>query len=60
MTLCRSVLDGGQVPLPLSGAMDETQALSVRLVGRRALLSTTANANECMPAKTVPETTASR
>ena len=60
MALCRSVLDGGQVALPLSDPMDELQALSTRLAGRNVLLSTDANAKEYTPAKPVPETTAAR
>jgi predicted dehydrogenase len=60
MALCRSVLDGGQIALPLSGAMDEMQALSNRLAGRRVLLSSPVNAKEYMPAKVIPEPTAAR
>ncbi len=55
MALCRSVLDGGQVPLPLSGGMDEIQSLAARLAGRKVLLSTTANAKEYLPVKAVSE-----
>ena len=55
MALCRSVLNGGQVPLPLSGAMDEIQSLATSLAGRRALLSTAANVKEYMPNKAAPE-----
>jgi predicted dehydrogenase len=57
MALCRSVLEGGQVPLPLSGAMDEIQSLSARLAGRRALPSTPANAKEYMPVRPSQEKT---
>ena len=60
MALCRSVLNGGQVPLPLSGAMDEIQSLATRLAGRRALLSTAANVKEYMPNKAAPEPAAAR
>ena len=60
MALCRSVLDGGQISLPLSGAMDETQSLASRLAGRRVLLSTPVNTKEYMPVKAAPETTAVR
>jgi len=60
LALCRSVLDGGQVALPLSGTMDEMQALSARLAGRKVLLSTPANAKEYVPAKAIPEPTAAR
>lgn len=51
MALCRSVLDGGQIALPLAGAMDEIKALSVRLAGRKVLLSNIGNAKEYMPVK---------
>jgi len=60
MALCRSVLDAGQVSLPLSGGMDEIQNLSARLAGRRVLLSTTANAKEYMPVKAMPEPAGAR
>jgi len=55
MALCRSVLDGGQVALPLSSGMDEILSLSARLAGRRVLLSTDANTNEYTPVKAMPE-----
>jgi len=55
LALCRSVLDGGQVALPLLTGMDETQNLAARLAGRRVLLSTDANAQEYMPVKATPE-----
>jgi len=57
MALCRSVLDGGQVPLPLLDTMDEVQNLSARLAGRRVLLSSSVNAKEYLPAKTTSEPT---
>lgn len=57
MALCRSAIDGGQISLPLTGAMDELQALSARLAGRRVLPSTAANAKEYLPAKPAPEPT---
>ncbi|MGC2475798.1 MAG: Gfo/Idh/MocA family oxidoreductase [Candidatus Sulfotelmatobacter sp.] len=60
MALCRSVLNGGQVPLPLSVAKDEIESLSTRLAGRRVLLSTAANAKEYMPIKTAPEPATAR
>lgn len=46
MALCRSALDGGQIPLPLTGPTNEIQNLSVRLAGRKVMLSTVANAKE--------------
>ena len=51
MALCRSAIEGGQIPLPLTTAMDEIQALSARLAGRSVLLSTPLNAKEYLPAK---------
>ena len=51
MGLCRSVLDGGQVALPLAGARDETQELSAKLAGTKVLLSNPANAKEYSPVK---------
>jgi predicted dehydrogenase len=51
MALCRSVLDGGQVALPLTGARDETQELSAKLAGTRVLLSSPVNAKEYSPVK---------
>jgi len=60
MALCRSVLDGGQVALPLSGVRDEIHSLSARLPGRKVLLSTPANAKEYTPAKAAPEPAAIR
>ncbi len=37
MALCRSVLEGGQVPLPLAAGMDETAALRERLPDHKVL-----------------------
>jgi len=53
-------IGGGQVPLPLSGAMDEVHALSARLAGRKVLLSAPLNAKEYTPVKAVPEATSVR
>ncbi len=55
MAFCRSVLDGGQVALPLSSATDEMQSLSTRLAGRKVLLSSNVNAKEYLPVKSAPE-----
>jgi len=60
MALCRSVIDGGQISVPLPGAMDELKALSARLAGRKVMLSTAANSKEYLPAKPAPEPTAVR
>ncbi len=49
MALCRSAVDGGQVPLPLTSAMDEIEKLSAHLAGRKVSLSTPANSKEYMP-----------
>lgn len=46
MALCRSAVDGGQVPLPLTDDDDEIQKLSAHLAGQKVLLSTPANAKE--------------
>ena len=46
MALCRSAVDGGQVPLPLKGVTDEIQKLAAHLAGQQVLLSTPANAKE--------------
>jgi predicted dehydrogenase len=46
MALCRSAVEGGQVPLPLVGEGDEIAALKARLPERRALLSFAGNAKE--------------
>ena len=60
MALCRSVLDGGQVSLPLSAAMDEVQSLSARLAGRKVLLSSSVNAKEYLPIRSATEPAAVR
>ena len=46
MALCRSAATGGQVALPLTGAVDEVELLRVHLAERRVLLSTPVNAKE--------------
>jgi predicted dehydrogenase len=46
MGLCRSAATGGQVALPLVGAMDELEMLRAHLGDRQVLLSTPANAKE--------------
>jgi len=51
MALCRSVLDGGQVSLPLAGVRDEIQELSSRLATTKVLLSSPVNAKEYSPVK---------
>jgi predicted dehydrogenase len=55
MALCRSAVNGGQVPLPLTGASDEIQKLSAYLAGQKVLLSTLVNAKEYTPAIPEPE-----
>lgn len=56
MALCRSVLEGGQVSLPLPAGADELPSLARHLAGRRVLLSTVANAKEYLPASVAAET----
>ena len=46
MALCRSAVDGGQVPLPLTETTDEIELLRAYLAGRKVLCSTPANAKE--------------
>ena len=46
MALCRSVLDGGQVALPLEEGMDEMKALQDRVPDRKVLVSCPGNADE--------------
>jgi len=60
MGLCRSAILGGQVPLPLTGVMDEIQGLNSHLAGQRALCSTPANAKEYTPAASALEVPAVR
>jgi predicted dehydrogenase len=54
MGLCRSVLDGGQIALPLTGARNEIQELSARLAGKTVLPSTPANAKEYLISQPQP------
>jgi hypothetical protein len=46
MALCRSVIEGGQIPLPLASGMDEIAALKEKLPARKVLLSIPENAKE--------------
>lgn len=46
MGLCRSVIEGGQIALPLADGAEEIEALAGRIPGRRVLVSTPANAGE--------------
>jgi predicted dehydrogenase len=46
MAFCRSVIEGGQVPLPLTSGMDEIAALSAKLPPRKVLFSVPENAKE--------------
>jgi predicted dehydrogenase len=46
MALCRSVIEGGQIALPLTSPMDEIAALKEKLPGRKALFSMPENAKE--------------
>jgi len=46
MALCRSVVEGGQVALPLTTGMDELQALREKLPEKKVILSMPANAKE--------------
>ena len=46
MALCRSAATGGQVALPLSGALDEIELLKKHVADRPVLLSTPVNAKE--------------
>jgi len=46
MALCRSVVEGGQVSLPLTTGMDEIAALREKLPARKVLLSLAENAKE--------------
>jgi hypothetical protein len=46
MALCRSAATGGQVALPLTGAMDEIELLKTHLADRQVLLSSPVNAKE--------------
>jgi predicted dehydrogenase len=46
MALCRSVIEGGQVPLPLTTGMDEIAALNEKLPARAVFFSMPENAKE--------------
>jgi predicted dehydrogenase len=46
MALCRSVVEGGQVALPLATGADEVEMLRTHLPDRKVLLSMPANAKE--------------
>ena len=46
MALVRSVLQGGQIPLPLSTGMDELALLKEKLPDAKVLLSSAAHAKE--------------
>ena len=46
MALCRSVIEGGQVALPLTTGMDEMAALREKLPNRKVLFSLPENAKE--------------
>jgi predicted dehydrogenase len=46
MGLCRSAATGGQVALPLTGALDEIELLKTHLSGQQVLLSSPVNAKE--------------
>jgi len=46
MAMCRSVVDGGQVALPLAQADDELDKLKEKISGAKVMLSTPANAKE--------------
>ncbi len=49
MALCRSVVEGGQVALPLTQGADELAALRQKLPDRKVLLSCAENAKEYLP-----------
>ena len=46
MALCRSVVEGGQVALPLTSGADELKALGESLPEKQVLLSMPENADE--------------
>lgn len=46
MALCRSVVQGGQVALPLTTPADELEMLKTAMPDRQVLLSMAANAKE--------------
>ena len=46
MGLCRSVVEGGQIALPLTTGMDELSALKAKLPTAKVLFSSPVNAKE--------------
>lgn len=46
MAFCRSAAGGGQVPLPLDGAMDEIKLLEEKIPSRKVILASPLNAKE--------------
>jgi hypothetical protein len=46
MGLCRSAATGGQIALPLTGALDEIELLKTHLSGQQVLLSSPVNTKE--------------
>jgi hypothetical protein len=46
MAMCRSVIGGGQIALPLESADNELGKLKAAIPDRKVLLSTPANAKE--------------
>ena len=46
MALCRSVIEGGKIALPLAGGMDELAALKEKLPNRPVIATTPENAKE--------------
>jgi hypothetical protein len=46
MAFCRSVIEGGQIALPLSAGMDEIAALKEKLPARKVLFSLPESAKE--------------
>jgi hypothetical protein len=46
MAMCRSVLEGGQIALPLTTGMDEIAALREKMPARKVLFSLPENAKE--------------
>jgi len=55
MALCRSAVEGGQVPLPLRDTADEIGLLAAHLAGQKVLLSTSGNASAYPSASQEPE-----
>jgi hypothetical protein len=46
MAMCRSVIEGGQIALPLTSGMDEIAALREKLPSKKILFSLAENAKE--------------